>query len=184
MDIVETYERALAETARIVGGIGEDQLTLPTPCTEWNVRTVICHLIQGNRNMAAVLQGQPRQPHPIADVSGDPIDAYLQSAETVRRAWRERGRLDESYATPFGSLPAAAMLTLRLADMVTHGWDLAKATGQTPGYDDDVVRVAIQFAEQRLSGENRPARAFAPVVPVPEDLPAIDRLAALTGRRP
>jgi len=102
----------------------------------------------------------------------------------VKRVWREGGQLDQQYQTPLGMIPGRALLTLRLADNVTHGWDLAKATGQIPGYDGDVVQTALAFAETQLTGNRVPGGAFGLPVSVPDDLPAIDRLAAFLGRQP
>lgn len=183
MDIVDLLERALDETGRIVAGVRSDQLASPTPCGDWDVRTVIGHLVRGNQNTAAVAEGGPRQPNPIADVGDDPIGAYRESAEEVKRAWQVSGRLGATYQSPLGTLPGSALLTLRMADNLTHGWDLARATGQAPQYDDDVVEVAMTFATEQLGGNRVPGGAFAPSVAVPDGAPAIDRLAAFLGRR-
>ena len=184
MDIVDLVGRALDRTGAIIDGIQREQLNLSTPCEDWSVRTVIAHLVRGNENTAAVAEGRPRQPAPIADVGDDPKGAYRRSARAVKEAWQDAARLEEQYPTPLGSLPGRALLTLRLADNVTHGWDLAKASGQRPEYDDDVVQTAVAFAETQLAGNRRPGGAFAPAVSVAEDLPAIDRLAAFLGWRP
>jgi len=82
-------------------------------------------------------------------------------------------------------------------ETVTHGWDLAKATGQHPAFDPDVVRTAAQFTQgerpssaafaapaQFTQGERPSSAAFAAPVPVADDLPEINRLAALLGRTP
>jgi uncharacterized protein (TIGR03086 family) len=184
MTTVHLLERALEQTGVIVERIAPNQLDLPTPCKDWNVRTVIAHLVRGNENTAAVAEGRPRQPSPIADVGDDPKGAYRTSARTVKEAWRDESRLDAEYMTPLGPMPGRALLALRLADNVTHGWDLARATGQTPRYDDDVVQAAVAFAEAQLVGNRGPGGAFAPAVSAPEDVPAIDRLAAFLGRQP
>lgn len=184
MDIVDLFERALDQTDAIIAGIGPDQLGLPTPCSDWDVRAVLSHLVRGNENTAAAVQGRPRNANPIAEVRADPIEAYRESAAAVKQAWRDRGLLDQSYQTPLGTLPGNVFLTLRLTDTVTHGWDLARATGQEPIFDEEVVQAALAFAEAGLNPDRLPGGPFAPPVPVPDDLPAIDRLAAVTGRRP
>lgn len=183
MNILELLPRALDQTEAIVAGISPDQMNAPTPCGDWDVRTVIGHLVRGNQNTAAVAEGNPRNPNPVAEIGADPAGAYRESAAQVKQAWQEPSRLNQAYQTPLGMLPGIALLTLRLADNVTHGWDLARATGQTPRYDDDVVQTALTFAETRLNGERPPGGPFAPSVPVSDDLPAIDRLAAFLGRQ-
>ena len=51
-------------------------------------------------------------------------------------------------------------------------------------FDPDVVDAALRFSEANVSAARRPNGPFAPPVPVADDLPAIDRLAALLGRTP
>jgi uncharacterized protein (TIGR03086 family) len=184
MDIIELLGRALDQTGTIVEGVRQDQWDLPTPCTDWDVRTLVGHLVRGNENTAAVAEGRERQPHPIADVGDDPKEAFRRTAPELIRAWREHGELDRPYQTPLGMMPGRALLTLRLADNITHGWDLARATEQTPPYDDDLVQTALTFAQATLSGNRPPGGAFAPSVATPDDIPAIDRLAAFLGRQP
>jgi uncharacterized protein (TIGR03086 family) len=183
MDPLDLLESALAATGAIVDGIAPADLTRSTPCDMWDVRTVIGHLIRGNQNLAAVAQGLPRNPDPIADPGNNPAAAYHQSAEEAMRAWRDHSDLDAEYASALGTMTGRALVTLRLADTITHGWDLARATGQTPNYDEDVVAVAMAFAERVLPYDRRPAAVFAPPTEIEDDRPQIDRLAALLGRQ-
>lgn len=183
MDIVELLGRALDETGTVVDGVRPEQMTL-IAVGEWDVRTVIAHLVRGNENTAAVAEGRPRNPERIADVGDDPKGAYHRSAGEVKAAWRDPTKLDAEYESPFGAIPGRALLTLRLADNVTHGWDIAHATGQAPPWDDQVVQTALEYAQARLAGNRGPGGAFGPSVPVSDDAPAIDRLVAFLGRTP
>jgi uncharacterized protein (TIGR03086 family) len=183
MDSIDLLDRALAGTAAIIDSIAPDDLKRSTPCDQWDVRTVIGHLIRGNQNLAAVAEGRPRNPDPIADPGDDPAAAYRDSAALALRAWRDHGDLDARFASPLGEMSGSTLLALRLADTVTHGWDLARATEQTPGYDEDVVRAAYEFAERAFPADRRPASVFAAPVPIDDARPQIDRLAAMLGRR-
>lgn len=181
MDIVDLLDRALTETGGLVDGVRRDQLELPTPCSEWDVRTLIGHLVRGNLNTAAAAEGTPRNQNPIADIGDAPITAYRESADAVRQAWSDRSQLDAMYQSPFGEIPGRALLTLRLADNVTHGWDLAKATGQAPHYDD-VVQTALDFVTGQFGAERPLNGPFKAPVAVPENAAPIDHLAAYLGR--
>jgi len=187
MDIVRLHDQALDETARLVGGVRPAQMGLPTPCSEWDVRALLAHLVGGNARYAALARGEPlrRGPAqgggPAADLLGDdPAGAYRRSAALVSAAWQDPALLDQPFELPIGVLPGRAAVTLHLVETVTHGWDLARATGQHPAFDPDVVRTAAQF----MQGERPPGAAFAAPVPAADDLPEIDRLAALLGRTP
>lgn len=185
MDIQDLYERALDQTGRIVEGIQPDQLASPTPCSEWDVKTLVAHLVAGNLNSAARAEGKPPQADDSEDLLGDnPAQAYRQSAEAAKRAWRQPGRLDQLYEMPMGTLPGRAVLSIRLLESVAHGWDLARGTGQAPTYDDDIVQAALDVAQANLGGERPAGFPFAPVVETSGNLPAIDRLAAFLGRQP
>ena len=191
MDIVQLHERALDETARLVDAVRPDQMSLPTPCSDWDVRALLAHLAGGNIRYAGLTRGEPIKPGPArgggpaADLLGDdPAGAYRRSAAAVDAAWRDPALLDRTFALPIGVLPGRAALTLHLVETVIHGWDVARATGQRPAFAPDVVRTAMQFTQASAPGDRPPGAAFAPSVPVADDLPEIDRLAAFLGRRP
>jgi uncharacterized protein (TIGR03086 family) len=185
MDILDLYERALDQTGRIVDNIQPNQLSSPTPCSEWDVRTLLAHMVGGNWNSAARAEGKASQADESGDLLGDnPAAAYRQSAEAAKRAWSEPGRLDQLYEMPMGTLPGQAVISIRLLETVAHGWDLARGTGQVPAYDDDVVQAALGVAQANLGGERPPGFPFAPAVETAGDLLAIDRLAAFLGRQP
>ena len=187
MDIVRLHESALDETARLVGGVRPDQMDLPTPCSEWDVRTLIAHLVGGNVRFLDVAEGKPRSERgPLTqDVLGDdPAGAYRRSAAALRQAWRDPARLEQQCELPIGVMPGRAALNLHLVETVAHAWDLARATGQQPAFDPDVVQAATQFAHSTMPKDRPPGMPFAPPVPVPDDLSELDRLAAFLGRTP
>ena len=69
----------------------------------------------------------------------------------------------------------------RIADLLTHGWDLAQATGVVAEVPDDLAEQALMFVQAQLPGQPRTGR-FAEPQPIRDDAPALDRLAAFTGR--
>lgn len=188
MDIVRLHGRALDDAARLIDGMRPEHLGLPTPCGEWDVRALLAHLVGGNVRWAVLAGAAAMDRSPArgsgqgADLLGDdPAGAYRRSADLVRAAWRDPALLDRSFALPIGTLLGRAAINLHLVETVVHGWDLARATGQTPAFDPEVVRAATHFTR---SGPPPPRATFAAPVPVADDLPEIDRLAALLGRAP
>src|SRR5919199_907798 len=99
MDILTLHERALDQAGPVVGWGPADQFGTAPPCTEWNVRALLGHLVGGNWRFVAVAEGQPVRRGPEADdrLGDDPAAAYHTSAETLRLAWREPGRLEATY---------------------------------------------------------------------------------------
>jgi uncharacterized protein (TIGR03086 family) len=80
-------------------------------------------------------------------------------------------------------LPAALVGGMALGEIVLHGWDLARATGQSPTWDDDVVAFLYREVE-RTAELGRQVKAYGPEVPVPETAPPLDRALGLSGRDP
>ena len=93
--------------------------------------------------------------------------------------------LDRDVTLPFGTHRGSAALTAYTAELTTHTWDLARATGQAPEWDERVLAVALPATHQILPADVRGGPVpFGPVVPVPDDAPLVDRLVAWQGRDP
>jgi uncharacterized protein (TIGR03086 family) len=75
-------------------------------------------------------------------------------------------------------------LHLRIAEALVHGWDLARATGRTVSFPDDVVEQEIAFSREFLPRVPPDRAPFGPSRPVPDDAAPLDRLVALLGRDP
>ena len=129
-EVLTDLDRALTATEAVVAGIGADQWAAPTPCTELDVRGVLNHLVRGNLLFVAVIRGEPR-PDPAADHLGDdPLAAYQRAAGRLREAFSAPDVLDSVYKAPFGTGPGAVLAHVRAVEVLVHGWDLARATGQ------------------------------------------------------
>ena len=191
MDILSLHERALDKAARLVDNVPPGQMSLPTPCAEWDVRALLAHLVGGNLRWAAMARGEPLQHGPArgsgpsADLLGnDPASSYRRSATALQEAWQDPTLLDQTFDLPIGALPGQAAMRLRLVETVVHAWDLAQATGQRPAFDPAAVREAWQFTVTTLPACRPADSPFAAPVPVADDAPEIDRLAAYLGRTP
>jgi uncharacterized protein (TIGR03086 family) len=91
------------------------------------------------------------------------------------------GVLDRVQTTPVGTTTGRERLRWRVTDLLTHCWDLAQATGLAVDLPDDAVERALAFAQAQLPSQQRGSR-FASPRPVAAGAPALDRLAAFTGR--
>lgn len=185
MDLVEAHDDALAATGEIVAGLDQSQLSLPTPCPEFDVRALLGHLVEGNHRLVAIAHGEPGTSVALtADVPDDWLAFYTSSAAAVADAWRDPALLDETVELPLGEVTGTVALGVHTVETVVHGWDLAKATGQSTEVAPDLCAVAwrnVQSVNDDLRGPGRP---FAAAVPVPADATATERLVAWLGRRP
>jgi uncharacterized protein (TIGR03086 family) len=184
---VDQLESVLGVVEPLVAAVGTDQWSGPTPCGEWDVRELVGHVVAGNRVFAAVAGGVPlEQARPaLGDPLGaDPVAAYRESAAQLVAAFRVPGALERPLTIPFGTVPAPVALNLRIVDTLVHGWDLARATGRTVSFPDDVVEQSIAFSRDLLPQVPPDRSPFGPSRPVAGDAPPLDRLGALLGREP
>ena len=148
--------RAFDAVGVLIANVDAGQWTAPTPCTDWDVRRLVDHLIGMNRVFTALLVGAAPPPKPPAD-HAEPNPGSLGSATGEDR------------------------LRIRLYDLLAHGWDLAQATGQPADLPEDLAEQSLTFVRTQLSDSTRVGR-FAPATEVSRDAPAIDRLVAFLGR--
>ena len=186
MTTVDQLSTALDAAGEIIAGITSEQWSRPTPCTDWDVRELVAHLNNGNHLFAAAL----------ADYAALPVRERAGSTTTTTRR-RPTGRAPRPWSprsagpapwgrtvqAPFGTVPGAVAVHLRLTEVLVHGWDLAQATGQVAAFSEDLAEQELAFTRDAL-GALPPGRSpFAPPTPAPDTAPALDRLAACLGRR-
>lgn len=178
---LDLLDRSLGAVGVLIDKIRPDQWSAGTPCDDWAVRDVVTHLAGMNRVFAAMLADSPTpQRESISD--DDLPSAYRSSSERLLRAFAQPGVLARTYESPMGTATGSERLSIRLYDLLAHGWDLACATDQAADFPHDAVQHALAFARQQLDGTGAPGR-FAPAQPVAADAPLIDQLAAHLGRR-
>ena len=178
---VDQLDRAMTVCEQLIAGVRPEQWVSATPCPEWTVRDLVGHLIVGNRTFTVALRSEG-----TATADGVPPDdvlgAYRESVRDLLEAFALPGVLERMVTVPFGTVPGAVALHLRMTEALTHGWDLARATGQEAQSPDDLVEQELAFTRRAL-GDIPPERSpFGPPRPVDDHAPALDRLAALLGR--
>jgi uncharacterized protein (TIGR03086 family) len=187
MELDRLLERGMDTTTRVIAGVRPEQFDDPTPCEGWKVRDIVNHVIGGNHMFAAAAAGGPLPAGDTADLAGDdPATSYAQTAKLALEAWRRPGVAEGTVTLPFGDLPGSMAMGLHLVDHLVHGWDIARATGQSVAVDADLAEAAYgmmhgNVPEQFRTGDNAP---FGPEAPCAEDAPAIERLVAYLGRLP
>jgi uncharacterized protein (TIGR03086 family) len=183
MPSVDDLGRALGAVGDLIAGIRPEQWSAPTPCDEWNVHRVVDHLAGMNKVFVALLAGE-RPPRRAGDQpSEDPVATYKESAAALYAAFDQPGVLERTYSGPLGDATGAERLQIRMYDLLAHGWDLARATGQPVDLPADLAAQSLAFVRTQVSDESRPGR-FLPPQPVTDEAPAIERLVAYLGRFP
>ncbi|TDP92074.1 TIGR03086 family metal-binding protein [Labedaea rhizosphaerae] len=184
MDVLQNFDRAAAVAAGLIDKIPADGFGAPTPCTDWDVRAVVNHLVAGNLMADNAARGAP-PPDRNADHLGDspPAETFARTVDEARAAFAAPGVLERVVPTPLGEQPAAFLVHMRINELLVHSWDLAVATGQPTDFEPELCQGVLGVWRQRLSGVDRYQVPFDEEQPVPEDATAADRLAAYLGRR-
>jgi uncharacterized protein (TIGR03086 family) len=170
-------------TGQVIAAITGEQWGLPTPCAEWNVGDLVRHIVTGNDGIAAALSGEPALSTTAAEPSGDLASAYRLSIRSLVNAFRQPGALQKVVTVPFGIVPGGIAFRLRMTELLVHGWNLARATVRPVAFPEEVAAQELAFSRSALGDIPPGRRPFAPPGPVPNNAPAIDRLAACLGRR-
>jgi len=185
MDVPDLYRRAQDAFGRNVHGVGDDQWSAGTPCTEWDVRTLVNHVIGEIKWAVPLFAGST-----IAEVGdqfdgdllgADPAGAWDAAAPAAIEAVQKPGAMDRTVHLSFGDFPGSEYAMQLIADLTVHGWDLARATGQDETIDAELVAVVAEWFSGVAAGY-REAGAVAQRPEVPTDPDAQTILLAEFGR--
>ena len=183
MDDIELLSGVLDKTADIVSGVDDSQLAQSTPCPDYDVRTLGGHLVGWAQVFAEAAAGETPSTDPRAYAWSEASAAdFRAAADKMAAGWRSGGT-DRTVTLSGGQLPAAMALNMTLMEFLTHGWDLAVATGQEPGYTEAEAEETLARAQATLQPEYR-GDAFGPPVAVADDAVALDRFVGFMGRTP
>jgi uncharacterized protein (TIGR03086 family) len=167
--------------------IPDDRLGAPTPCSEVTVGDLLSHLLGLS---AAFRGGAEKAPDagPPPTSGPPPLQPDWRTAlpaclDALVAAWRAPAARAGTTSVGGVEMPAATAAVVALDELVLHGWDLARATGQPYEADSASVDACLRFVAATARPEGVPG-LFGPPVPVPEDAPALHRLLGLSGRNP
>src|SRR6476646_1591798 len=118
MDLVGLHDRALDATTTIVANIDVGQLGLPTPCPDFDVRTLVNHLISGNYRFVDFAHGARGEAVPaLGDyVQDDALTPYRESAAAVSQVWHEPGVMERTVHLPIGDVPGVMALGIHTVE--------------------------------------------------------------------
>jgi uncharacterized protein (TIGR03086 family) len=165
-----------AWTAERLGVVDIDQLHRPTPCTEFDLGQLLDHLAVSLRRFIVALGSAVPD-----DAAGEPPTAHLgRLGAALLDAWA-RADLEATYELPIGRLPAEALVQLNLAEIVIHGWDVGRSTGEPADVPDELAEQVLHIGRTLLTDTNR-SPAFGPARA--SGRTPSDRMVAFYGRQP
>jgi uncharacterized protein (TIGR03086 family) len=184
VDVRDFHSRAAEAFGARVMAVGEGQWTLPTPCTEWNVRDLVHHLVHENRWTAPLMSGATLEE--VGDrfegdlLGGDPKSAWQQSMDEAVKSVRVVP-LNRTVHLSYGDVPARHYAFELAADHLIHAWDLARAIGADESLDRDLVELVYRKMKPREDAL-KASGLFGKRVEQPEDADLQTRLLAVYGR--
>jgi uncharacterized protein (TIGR03086 family) len=189
-DLRTLHLRAIESATTVLARVTPTDLARPTPCTGWDLRTLIGHVIGQNHGFAEAVE---RGDAPVEAFAGRPPDP-----DRIEAAWRASSdRLTSAFASADAdrqvrlveisrdvTFPLATVVGFQLLDTVVHTWDVATALGEPFRPDDELVAATVAQAERVPGGpaRTRSGAAFAPAL-TPSGDDGWSRALALLGRR-
>jgi uncharacterized protein (TIGR03086 family) len=174
-------------TRAILANVTPSQYPDQTPCTSWDVRALVNHIVTGSHWYASTVRtGDGTIAPPQRDYTEDNVlAAYDTGIEAATSNFKARGALERTITLPFGEFPAERFLGLATSETFVHGWDLASATGQSTDLDPRLAEQLLATARDVMPASFRgpdTTAPFAPEVPARPDACPADQLAAFLGR--
>jgi len=189
-DLIATFFTAQAAFSERVHAVAPDQWQLSTPDALWTVADLVGHLVDEHRWATPLLAGLDMDAARAVVARLGPagadgtalVRAWDQAAATSAAAFGADDALTGPVAITRGSVPAVEYLEEMVLDLIVHAWDLGVATGYPEPLPAGPVAAIYPLAQAIV--DRTPAGMFDPPAGVGAEAPLIDRLVALTGRRP
>jgi uncharacterized protein (TIGR03086 family) len=184
--LFQAYDHA----ADVVEGTDEGQLRRSTACSEYDVASLVDHLVGAGHRAAALGRGETPTGDEFPHVElSDASEQLRRAGKEAEVAWSDDARLAATVVMPWGeTYTGATLVDMYLAELATHAWDLAAATGQLGRLHSELATTALDGAHAMLKPEYRNVMGegspFGSEVPAPADATEWERLASFMGRQP
>ena len=187
---ISTTARMMSEAgttiAPAVRASADADLAGSTPCGDWDLRTLVRHFT--GTSSAFVRSGEtgaldPDDPwgsNAVLDES-DWADRLADQVAAAAAAWSRPEAWEGSIEG--AQMPAVGVGELGLIELMLHGWDVARAAGQTLDVSDELGAELLRCLEPTLE-QGRQFDVYGPPVSVPDDADDFSRALALSGRDP
>jgi uncharacterized protein (TIGR03086 family) len=170
--------------------VPEELLGAPTPCLEYTLGDLVDHIRQltiaftaaAKKDTAGMRSG--RAPGDAKNLGDDWRTRIPGDLSALADAWREPAAWTGMTMAGGIDLPGELAGIIALDELVVHGWDVARASGQDFDQDRESLEAVYAFVKQFSSAGEAREGMFGPEVAVPDDAPLLDRLLGLTGRDP
>lgn len=149
--VSDCYMRSLNSTIKFVSSVAPSAWKNDTPCTDWNVRDVVNHIVYENLWMVALFRGKT-----IKEVGNkfegdmigsDPIGVYVATANQVKSILAEPDAMTRTCHISSGPISGAEYSNQLFLDTLIHGWDIAVGSKQDATLDSYLVEMCTPLAQ-------------------------------------
>jgi uncharacterized protein (TIGR03086 family) len=199
-------ERAIRYALSAAGHTTPQLLTEPTPCTGWDLGTLLLHLGESFDTLAGSLRARTLDPGhgcsgaagparaPAAPQGGELVDDEPASdgelaaglagrAAALLWACAEVQGGEEPVAAGDRRLTTGVVAITGAIEVAVHGWDISVTCGTGCPVPSGLATELLPYAALLVPRHTRPG-LFADPVPVPRRSCSGDRLVAFLGRQP
>jgi uncharacterized protein (TIGR03086 family) len=186
IEVGEAMPRAAEHMTRLVHQISEHRWDAPTPCSEWDVRALLNHLVWEHRWALPLMEGKT-----VADVGdsldgdmlgNDPKGAWDDAIAASLAKFGEPGAMERTVHLSFADVPGEEYAFQMTVDLVVHGWDLARGIGADERIADDLVTLVYERSKPSAAAI-RGSGVFGSEQDVPFDADEQTRMLAFFGRK-
>ncbi|MFE9395875.1 TIGR03086 family metal-binding protein [Streptomyces flavidovirens] len=183
------FEPATRQVARLLDGVTDDRLSGPTPCEKYAVHHLLAHLVgltaafrdAAKKELGPTTGTDPGAALPVLD--DDWRTRLPRQLDELAAAWSDPDAWQGTTQAGGVTLTGAVAGRVALNEIVVHGWDLARSTGQAYTVDAASLQSSYELLEptdDTAGGDG----IFGTPVEVPEDAPLLDRVVGRAGRDP
>jgi len=197
---IELLAGAISYLLSACAPIGTAELTLPTPCPDWDLARLLGHLCESMADLETALRtGRLDLEGPAGRTGGDPVEALRDQAAQLLCAGYCYDGPERFVAVGGLPMPAGLVACTGAVEIAVHGWDVsaarARAGGDGAGGDGagceggvpgTPIPAGLAARLLRLSPLLVASREglFAVPVEVPAQASPGDRLVGYLGRNP
>jgi uncharacterized protein (TIGR03086 family) len=170
----------------VIHGVPDQEMGAPTPCTDYDVRAVANHLLGTVEAFRRVGASEPLDPQDPWGTSGEHLgEEWRQDLSQKLRDFAEAWSQPDAWEGEAmdGAMPRQRLGDMGLVEVMLHGWDLARGTGQRVEFDDGAAGRALEIMDQ-IGEQGRSHGVFGPEVSVSDDAAPFERALAKSGRDP
>lgn len=150
-------------------GAAQVMPTRPTPCTEWDLGTLVHHVSDSVAALTELISGATPCPGPKGDCTQVQFE-IRRLLQAVSRSPRDRPDIELT------ALTGAFELTV-------HAWDVNESTGRRAPLPADLVSTLLTFAPVVLGNVEREGLFDSSYPPSSDQCTDTDRLLAMFGRK-